>query len=115
MSGPEPSREDALRRLRERADALEGQQASKTPDYGAHAASGAYRILAELLGGVAVGLAIGAGLDFIAGTRPWGLIGGVLLGFAVSIWMARRTANRLMELAAKGPPPTAIPFDDEED
>jgi ATP synthase protein I len=116
MSGPEPSREDALRRLQERADALESQQAAKTPpDYGAHAASSAYRILAELLGGVAVGLAIGAGLDFVAGTRPWGIIGGVLMGFAVSIWMARRTANRLMALAAKGPPPTSVPFDDEED
>jgi len=94
---------------------LEGQQASKTPDYGAHAASQAYRILAELLGGVFVGLAIGAGFDYLAGTRPWGIIGGVLAGFAVSIWMARRTANRLMALAKEGPPPVSVPFDDEED
>lgn len=115
MSGPDPSRKDALRRLQERANALESQQAAKTVDYGAQAASKAYRILAELLGGVFVGIGVGAGLDYVAGTRPWGIIGGVLLGFAVSIWMARRTAKKLMALAAKGEPPKAVPFDDEED
>ena len=38
-------------------------------------------------------------VDQVLGTAPWGLIGGVLLGFALSIYMARRTANRLMAQA----------------
>ena len=64
-----------------------------------NASSQAYKILAELLGGVLIGLAGGAILDRFAGTAPWGLIGGVLVGFALSVFMARRTANRLMAQA----------------
>jgi ATP synthase protein I len=64
-----------------------------------NASSQAYKILAELLGGVLVGIGAGAVVDWLAGTAPWGLIGGVLLGFALSVFMARRTANRLMAQA----------------
>jgi len=63
------------------------------------ATSQAYRILAELLGGVLLGIALGAVVDWLAHTTPWGVISGVLLGFALSIYMARRTANRLMAQA----------------
>ena len=71
----------------------------------------AYKIIAELLGGVFVGLAFGAIADWALGTRPWGLIGGVLLGFALSIYMARRTANRLMAQAkALGTSAPADPY-----
>jgi ATP synthase protein I len=38
-------------------------------------------------------------VDRFLKTGPWGLIGGVLLGFALSLFMARRTANRLMAQA----------------
>jgi ATP synthase protein I len=49
-------------------------------------------------------------------TTPWGLIGGVLLGFALSIWMAWRTANRLMALAKQDSEPLlSVPFDDDEE
>ena len=75
--------------------------------------SQAYKIIAELLGGVIVGIAIGFGVDRVFGTAPWGLIGGVLLGFALSLWMARRTANRLMAQAkAAGVQAEAIPFEE---
>lgn len=117
MSGQEPSRDEAIRSLKTRAEALEQRNVRPTQDYGGGAVNQAYRILAELIAGVAVGLVLGLLVDrFIAGVKPWGTIGGVLMGFAVSVWMARRTANRLMALAAKeGPPPQAVPFDDEED
>ena len=69
------------------------------------------KILAELLGGVLVGIGAGAVVDWLAGTAPWGLIGGVLLGFALSIYMARRTANRLMAQAkALGTSAPAEPY-----
>ncbi len=43
-------------------------------------------------------------------TRPAGIVGGVLLGFALSIFMARRTANRLMaEAKALGEAPAGQP------
>ena len=55
-------------------------------------------------------------VDRIFRTTPWGLVGGVLLGFALSIWMANRTANRLMALAKQEQEPLpSVPFDDDEE
>jgi len=95
-------RDRALSDLAARADALEKRTARPESVVAAHgtAVSGAYRIIAELFGGVLVGLALGFIVDRLAGTAPWGLIGGVLVGFALSVYMARRTANRLMAQAA---------------
>ena len=112
------SREEAIKRLQDSASALEARTtAEKSAELtGQKVAGQAYKIIAELLGGVFVGLAFGFIVDWVLGTRPWGLIGGVLLGFALSIYMARRTANRLMAQAkASGIEPQSIPFDDEED
>ncbi len=93
-------REEALRSLDERANALKARTDRAVSPVGKlNASSQAYKILAELLGGVLVGIAAGAIVDRFAGTAPWGLIGGVLLGFALSVFMARRTANRLMAQA----------------
>lgn len=93
-------REEALRSLDERAKALKARtERAASPVSGATATSQAYRILAELLGGVLLGLGIGVLVDWLAKTTPWGVIGGVLLGFALSVYMARRTANRLMAQA----------------
>ena len=54
------------------------------------------------------------GIDRFADTTPWGIIGGVLLGFAVSVWMAWRTAQRLMAEAKQYGEPQSVPFDDED-
>ena len=63
-----------------------------------------------------MGLAIGFVVDRFAGTAPWGLVVGVLLGFGVSVGMARQTANRLMAQAkAEGIEPQAVPFDEDEE
>ena len=117
MPTPDETRAEALKRLNERAAALDKQtQRPATSHAGEQATSQAYRIIAELLGGVLVGLAAGFIVDRLFRTTPWGLIGGVLLGFALSIWMARRTANRLMALAKQeGTPPQSVPFDDDEE
>ena len=118
MSIPPESREEAIKRLNASASALEQRTAPKTSEHLAATAvsSEAYKIIAELIGGVMIGLALGFGVDRFFGTNPWGLIGGVLLGFALSIWMARRTANRLMAQAkASGIEPNSIPLDDEQD
>ena len=94
------TREEALKRLDERAAALEARAVkAPNPATGEAAVGQAYRIIAELLGGVLIGLAVGAMVDRFAGTGPWGMIGGVLLGFVLSIFLARRTANRLMAQA----------------
>ena len=118
MSLPPESREEAIARLNRSASDLETRTTREVSAElaGQKVSSEAYKIIAELLGGVFVGLAFGAIADWALGTRPWGLIGGVLLGFALSIYMARRTANRLMAQAkASGVEPKSVPFDDEED
>jgi len=118
MSLPPESREEAIKRLTESASAMEARNARQLSHEaaGQAAAGQAWRILADLFGGVFVGLALGFIVDRFAGTGPWGLIGGVLLGFAVSVFMAWRTAQRLMAQAkASGVEPKSVPFDDDEE
>ena len=116
MPGPDPSREEALRRLNERASALETRTAKPVRDYGAAAVNQGYKLLAQLIGGVLVGVAIGFGIDAYAHSAPWGMIVGVLLGFGVSVWLTVKTAKRLGEEALKAHGPgKAVPFDDDED
>ena len=117
MSTPPDSREEAIARLNKSASDLEARTAPPLSHElaGQRAAGQAWKIIADLFGGVFVGLAIGFGVDHFAGTRPYGIIGGVLLGFAVSVWMAWRTAQRIMaEANASGETPKAVPFDDDE-
>ena len=118
MSTQPESREEAIKRLTESASAMEARNARQLSHEaaGQAAAGQAWRILADLFGGVFVGLALGFIVDRFAGTGPWGLIGGVLLGFAVSVFMAWRTAQRLMAQAkASGVEPRSVPFDDDEE
>lgn len=112
MSQPTESREEAIARLAKSASALEAR--TRTEAVASVEAqkitSQAWRIVAELVGGVFIGLGIGAGIDWMIDTRPAGIVGGVLLGFALSIFMARRTANRLMaEAKALGEAPAGQP------
>ena len=123
MSDPRRPTDDRLRDLSARADALERSTAgpdSRLSGAGAHgaAANQAYRILGDLVGGVVVGLALGFGLDRLAPmlgfrTAPAGLLTGVLAGFAVSVWMAKRTADRLVAQARiDNANPPSVPSDD---
>ena len=117
MSQSTESREEAIKRLTESASSLEARTAREISHEaaGQAAAGQAWRILADLFGGVFLGLAVGLLADRFLGISPWGLIGGVLLGFAVSVWMAWSTAQRLMAQArASGVEPKAVPFDDDE-
>ncbi|MFN3857192.1 MAG: AtpZ/AtpI family protein [Caulobacter sp.] len=119
MPRADDNREEALRRLEERAAALKARTAPTASHAAGEAAvSQAWRILAELLGGVLIGLAIGAVIDRFLPTSPWGMIGGVLGGFALSLVLAKRTADRLMAQAraAQGDhPPAVVDVEDDED
>ena len=98
------------------ADSLKARATPEPPQYGGAAVGYGYRIMAEMIGGVFVGLGFGAGVDVLAKSAPWGMIVGVLLGFGISIWMAVRSAQRMTAEAAKEwGPPKDLPFDDEED
>ena len=113
MSPMQDSREEAIKRLQKSASELEARTtAEKSAELTGHAVAGqAYKIIADLVGGVLVGLALGFLADRFLGITPWGIIGGVLMGFALSIYMARRTANRLMAQAkAQGTPAPSEPY-----
>lgn len=116
MPNPEESREEAIRRLQQRAGVLEARATPATQDYGHQAAGYGYRLIGLLIGGLFVGLGLGAAVDVIAKTRPWGMIIGVLVGFSVSIWLAVRSARTMSAEAARewGPPKDLGP-DDEDD
>ncbi|MEG1453009.1 AtpZ/AtpI family protein [Brevundimonas sp.] len=112
MSSPTESREEAIARLAKSASVLEARTRTEVvaSAEAQKVVSQAWRIVAELIGGVFIGLGIGAGIDWMFDTRPAGIVGGVLLGFALSIFMARRTANRLMaEAKALGEVPAGEP------
>lgn len=116
MSRQDDSREEALRRLDGRADALEARTTRTPPDYGAKAAGMGYRLLGEMLGGVAVGLVLGIVVDGWAGTTPVATIVGTLVGFAISVWMAVSSARRMRATAEREwGPPQPLPADREDE
>lgn len=116
MSTPPESREEAIARLQKSASDLEARTAPKSQDYGAQAAGYGYRLMAEMIGGVLVGLAAGWGVDFILRSAPWGMIVGTLLGFAVSVWLAVRSAKALSARALREfGPPQDLPDEPDED
>ena len=55
----------------------------------------ALRLASEFAAGVIVGALVGWGLDYVAGTSPWGLIGFLLLGFCAGVLNVVRSANRM--------------------
>jgi len=112
----QPVDEEALRRLDERADALQARTARPPQDYGGQAVGNGYRLLGTLTGGILVGLAAGFVLDALAGTKPWGTIAGVLLGFGVSVFLTVRSAQRMSsEWTKEQGPAKPVPFDDEDE
>jgi ATP synthase protein I len=117
MPPPEETRDEAIRRLQQRAGALKARTDRKPRDYGAQAHSYGYSLLGLLLGGVFVGLGFGWAIDWVAKTGPFGMIVGVLAGFAVSVWLAVRSARRISEQATRewGPPKDLGPDDGEDD
>ena len=113
-------RDEALERLRQRADALQASAIRPPPPPSGHAAAGqAYQILGYLVAGPVVGLALGFAVDWVAGSMPWGLIVGVLLGFAAAVFLAKKAADRIMAQAkaeaAANPPPASVAGDDDEE
>ena len=55
----------------------------------------ALRLASEFVAGVLVGAALGWGLDYAAGTSPWGLIGLLLLGFCAGVVNVVRVTGRM--------------------
>lgn len=53
----------------------------------------AFRLSTEFIAGIIAGAGLGWGLDNVAGTRPWGMIIFVLLGFGAGVWNVMRASG----------------------
>jgi ATP synthase protein I len=93
-------------------------EAERTPEGRAssqRAMGQGYRFLSGVVGGVLGGLGFGWLVDRVAHTQPFGLVGGLLIGFGVSTFVAVRGAGAWAKAESEhvGAPPS-VP-DDEDD
>ena len=72
----------------------------------------AWRMVTELVAGIGLGVAIGLGLDALAGTRPLFLVAFTLLGFVAGVRVMLRTAQEIGR-DAPGSETGAFPRDEE--
>ena len=77
-----------------RPDRLEGKdaKAGSVAGYGQ-----ALKLSSEFIAGIVVGVGLGWFLDRVAGTSPWGLIVGLLLGFGAGVLNVLRSAGVVAE------------------
>jgi ATP synthase protein I len=97
MDPPPPERNEAVKRLDERIDAMTAANVRKAPYVETGAETG-YKVVGELVGGIVGGLGLGWTFDRFAGTTPWGLIGGVVIGMTASILLIVRSAERAQKM-----------------
>jgi ATP synthase protein I len=99
---------DPLARLGERIEQARQEQARRRGGGRGASPQGplglAFRIAIELVAALAVGLAIGWGLDRVFGTRPWGLIVFFFVGAAAGMLNVFRAAKDIGRTPPAGEP-----------
>jgi ATP synthase protein I len=120
MPQPDPTDDEALKRLDGKLRAFESKRAGPASSGGDQKAAGeAYRMMAGLIGGLLGGLGLGWTFDYAVGhfvhTSPWGLVGGLLIGVGLSTYSAVRTAGRMSASARAASGPVPAVHDDEDD
>jgi ATP synthase protein I len=105
----------AARIARARADRTGQADAGNGKKGGMTKLAWAYRLAAEFVAAIIVGLGLGWGVDQLFGTSPWGMIMLMLLGFAAGVLNVMRAAADMN--AANAPPPDmpAVEDDDEDE
>jgi ATP synthase protein I len=95
---------DRLKRLEDRIAAARGARAEAPRGHQGEFTQGslAWRMVIELVVGMVLGLAIGFGLDSLAGTRPVFLVLFALLGFAGGVRTMLRTAAEVRAKSGEG-------------
>lgn len=97
MTGPGDS--DRLRELDKRINALKSAASPEKRHQEEHYSQmqHAWRMVIDLVAGLAVGFVIGYGLDVVFGTLPFLLVTFTLLGFAAGVRGMLATARELQE------------------
>ncbi|PLP57751.1 ATP F0F1 synthase subunit I [Mesorhizobium loti] len=91
---------DLATRRPERSQGEEAANAGRTAGYGQ-----AFKLSSEFIAGIAVGTGLGWMVDRLAGSSPWGLIVGLLLGFGAGILNVLRSAGAVAEFGQGGKGP----------
>jgi ATP synthase protein I len=116
MPKPDEPNAEAPKRFDERLAAAEAAQARTQSGDAQRAMAQGYRFLGEVVGGVLMGAGLGWLLDRFAGTKPFGLVGGLLIGTGFSIFVAVRSASRMTKDAvSKAGPLPSVRDDEDED
>lgn len=104
--------EDRLDNLRSRVAKArsETSSTSQPPD---SAASMAFRFGGEFGAAILVGALLGYGVDFFIHTSPWGLVAGLVLGFAAGVVNIVRVASAYNKANPPDPNAPRIPDDDD--
>jgi ATP synthase protein I len=79
--------------------------ASRPPRSDPSAMSRAFRMSTEFVAGVLAGGGLGYLLDRVAGTKPWGMIVLLLLGFGAGVYNVMRASGFLDAASAADSPP----------
>ena len=103
IDGDEPPRtRQTIADLDRRLEAFEarGPRRGLGPLGVGQGAADGYRLLGQMLGGVLGGLGLGWLLDHFAHTGPWGVVGGLVIGAALSIIATVKTASAISARSA---------------
>ena len=116
MPKPVKSQTEASQSLDARLNAAEAARAKEMSGDAYRAMGQGYRFMAEVVGGVLGGAGFGWLLDRFAGTGPFGLVGGLLIGTGLSLFVAVRGAAKAskIEMAKLGPLPNVSDDEDED-
>jgi ATP synthase protein I len=115
MPHPQDPPEKALASLDQRLGAAEAAQARETSGDTYAAVAQGYRFLGEVVGGVLGGVGLGWLVDHFAGTTPFGLIGGLLVGGGISIFAVATSAAKASRIAMERQAPAPGVRDDEDE
>lgn len=115
MSRRDDQNDEAFKRLDQGLDAFDAKRSTGARSSLNAANASAYRLVAELIGGLLGGAGIGWLVDKYAHTGPWGIAIGVSIGAGVSVWLAAHTAVRMGQkaMSESGPAPS-VPDDDDD-
>lgn len=94
----DPVDKERLKQLDQRINDLKKVNAPK-PHQEEHysQANIAWRMVTELVAGLAIGFGIGYGLDILLGTTPWLMVLFIMLGFAAGVQTMMRTAGEIQK------------------
>ena len=116
MPKPDEPSHGALKRLDNELDAFEASRTAKPFSMGmGDSASDGFRLLGQLLGGVLGGLGLGWLFDHFAGTRPLGVLCGLLIGAGLAVFAAVRSASAMSAKAAASAPLAKAVADGDDD